>query len=91
MKKTEFQPKHTLTLEVRTESGRCSVAIDLSFMTARERRALFAVVQRPQGGESIGFSMQPFEGGDQKVAITFTLPNPLAATLGGKVRQALMN
>lgn len=88
MEKTKFESKNVMTLAIRTESGRCQVQVDLDFLSPMERKALFAVVQQPQQGGSVGFGMQPSDDA-QTVQIIFSLPNPLAPTVAAAVKEAL--
>ena len=78
--------KNTLTLDMRSEEGRCQVSADIDHLTDPERKFVFGVLQAVTQGGSVGFSVLPGED-DQTKIVQFTLTNPIAASLATKVNR----
>ena len=82
------QATQQLTLDIRTDEGRCQVSVDLTFLTKPERIFLFGILQAADKGGNIGFGIGNGEDESTKV-ISFILSNPLAPNLSQIVRREL--
>ena len=80
--------KNQLTLDMRTDEGRCQVSVDLDFLTHSERVFLFSILQSAQKGAHVGFGVASSDD-DQTKLLQFVLPNPIAPNLSNVVHNSL--